>query len=282
MNADTAVSVRKVSFAYNRSEPVLDKADLTVPGGAFMAVLGPNGGGKTTLLKLLLGVLTPVSGKISIFGEPPTRACRRIGYVPQHCEANFALPVSVLEATLMGGLNRQPRLFGRHWSKSKEHCDAARQALDEVGLAGLEKRSVSDLSGGQKQRLLIARALSGAPDILLLDEPTANIDPQGKFCFYEFLAELAGPKTVLMVSHDLSLAAEPLSSIAIVNNGAIVAAPGNKLTPELLTALYGQHSHDCAFSRYLGAVTNIGAPKNAPPAPEDTPAQFHAGEHHGL
>ena len=133
-----------------------------------------------------------------------------------------------------------------------------------MGLAGLEKRPVSDLSGGQKQRLLIARALGGAPDILLLDEPTANIDPQGKFCFYEFLAELAGPKTVLMVSHDLSLAAEPLSSIAIVNGGSIVAAPGNKLTPELLSALYGQHSHDCAFSRYLGAVTNINAPAQPP------------------
>ena len=263
MNAETAISVRKVSFAYNRSEMVLDKADLTVPAGAFMAILGPNGGGKSTLLKLLLGVLTPAGGKISIFGEPPVKACRRIGYVPQHCEANFALPVSVLEATLMGGLNRTPRLFGRHWSKNKEQCAAAREALDEVGLAGLEGRPVSELSGGQKQRLLIARALGGEPDILLLDEPTANIDPQGKFCFYEFLAELAGPKTVLMVSHDLSLAAEPLSSIAIVNGGAIVAAPGNKLTPELLNALYGPHSHDCAFSRYLGAVTNIGPPEQA-------------------
>ena len=94
-----------------------------------------------------------------------------------------------------------------------------------------------------------------------MDEPTANIDPHGKFCFYEFLAELAGPKTVLMVSHDLSLAAEPLSAIAIVNNGAIVAAPGNTLTPELLTALYGPHTHDCALNRYLGAVTAIGTSK---------------------
>ena len=263
MNTSSAIAVSNVSFAYSRGETVLDRASLQVPAGAFMAVLGPNGGGKTTLLKLLLGVLEPTGGDISIFGQPPAEACHRIGYVPQHCDANFSLPVSVLEAVLMGRLNRQPRLFGRHWSKNNEQREAALYALDQVGLSGLETRPVSDMSGGQRQRLLIARALSAAPDILLLDEPTANIDPQGKFCFYEFLADLAGPKTVLMVSHDLSLTAEPLSAIAIVNNGAIAAAPGNRLTPELLAALYGQHSHDCAFNRYLGAVSNICGPGEA-------------------
>ena len=264
MNATAAISVRQVSFAYAGGEAVLDCASLDVPAGAFMAVLGPNGGGKTTLLKLLLGVLAPDSGEISIFGQPPAHACYRIGYVPQYCGANFNLPVSVLEAVLMGRLNQRPRLLGRHWSKAKEQCEAARQALDQVGLAGFEARPVTALSGGQRQRLLTARALAAAPEILLLDEPTANIDPQGKFCFYEFLADLAGPKTVLMVSHDLSLAAEPLSAIAIVNNGAIVTAPGSTLTPELLAALYGAHSHDCALNRYLGAVTSIAAPEAAP------------------
>lgn len=264
MSTPAAISVREVSFAYANGEAVLNSASLDVPAGAFMAVLGPNGGGKTTLLKLLLGVLTPVSGEVRIFGQPPVQACHRIGYVPQHCGANFALPVSVLEAVLMGRLNRRPRLFGRHWARDGEQYEAARLALEQVGLSGLETRPVAALSGGQRQRLLTARALAAAPEILLLDEPTANIDPQGKFCFYEFLADLAGPKTVLMVSHDLSLAAEPLSAIAIVNNGAITTAPGNTLTPDLLAALYGPHSHDCALSRYLGAVTAIGAPGAAP------------------
>lgn len=264
MNAQTAISVRQVSFAYAGSEAVLDRASLDVPAGAFMAVLGPNGGGKTTLLKLLLGVLTPDSGEVRIFDQPPGRACHRIGYVPQYCGANFNLPVSVLEAVLMGRLNQRPRLLGRHWSKNDAQREAARQALDQVGLAGFESRPVAALSGGQRQRLLTARALAATPEILLLDEPTANIDPQGKFCFYEFLADLAGPKTVLMVSHDLSLAAEPLSAIAIVNNGAIVTAPGNTLTPELLAALYGAHSHDCALNRYLGAVTAITGPDAVP------------------
>ena len=163
----------------------------------------------------------------------------------------------------MGRLNQRPRLLGRHWSKDKEQKEAARQALDQVGLSGFESRPVAALSGGQRQRLLTARALAASPEILLLDEPTANIDPQGKFCFYEFLADMAGPKTVLMVSHDLSLAAEPLSAIAIVNNGAIVTAPGNTLTPELLAALYGAHSHDCALDRYLGAITAIRSPEGA-------------------
>lgn len=263
MNASAAISVRQVSFAYTGSEAVLERASLEVPAGAFMAVLGPNGGGKTTLLKLLLGVLTPDSGEVRIFDQPPGRACHRIGYVPQYCGANFNLPVSVLEAVLMGRLNQRPRLLGRHWSKNDAQREAARQALDQVGLSGFEARPVAALSGGQRQRLLTARALAAAPEILLLDEPTANIDPQGKFCFYEFLADLAGPKTVLMVSHDLSLAAEPLSAIAIVNNGAVVTAPGNTLTPELLAALYGAHSHDCALDRYLGAITAISSPEEA-------------------
>ncbi len=250
-----AISVNNASFAYE-GEPVLRSANLHVRPGAFMAVLGPNGGGKTTLIKLLLGVLKPASGDIRIFGELPAKACHRIGYVPQQCSANFTLPVSVLEAALMGRLNKTPRLFGRHWTHSAEQRGLARHALNQVGLSGFEDRPVAALSGGQKQRLLVARALAANPEILLLDEPTANIDPQGKFCFYDFLAGLAGPKTVLMVSHDLSLAAEPLTDIAIVNNGVITASTGNTLSPKQMEALYGPHNHDCAFNRYLGAVTS--------------------------
>lgn len=267
MNKEAAVSLRRVSFAYDRGEAILNDANLEVPAGAFMAVLGPNGGGKTTLLKLLLGILSPASGEVEIFGRPPALARHRIGYVPQQCSANFALPVSVLEAVFMGQLNCPPRIFGRHWAKTAMQRETVRAALDQVGLSGLEARPVDALSGGQKQRLLVARALAAAPEILLLDEPTANIDPQGKFCFYEFLASLAGPKTVLMVSHDLSLAAEPLTGIAIVNNGAIVTAPGNTLNPELLAALYGAHSHDCALNRYLDAISGIGGEAAQPPQP---------------
>ncbi len=277
--SDAAISVRKVSFAYDRGEMILDNADLTVPAGAFMAVLGPNGGGKTTLMKLILGILTPTGGKIDIFGQPPALARNRIGYVPQQCGANFALPVSVLEAALMGQLNTQPRIFGRHWSRTAAQRETALAALDQVGLSGFETRPVSALSGGQKQRLLVARALAASPEILLLDEPTANIDPHGKFCFYEFLAELGGPKTVLIVSHDLSLAAEPLSGIAIVNNGVIASAPGNSLTPELLAALYGAHSHDCALDRYLDAITAI---TGEPAPPNGRPSDTGKGQRHDL
>jgi zinc transport system ATP-binding protein len=271
MSAEIAISMNQASFAYSQNEVVLDQVNLSVPAGAFMAVLGPNGGGKTTLLKLLLGVLTPNSGQIRIFGRPPAVACHRVGYVPQYCSANFTLPMSVLEAVLMGRLNREPRLFGRHWAKSKEQSELARQALEQVGLGELEARPISSLSGGQRQRLFIARALSGSPDILLLDEPTANIDPQGKFCFYEFLAGLAGPKTVLMVSHDLSLVSEPLNYIAIVNNGTIITTTGGELTPEILVALYGRHSHDCALNRYLGALT--GTSSKSPPEQNHTGKQ---------
>lgn len=248
---NNAIELENITFAYDR-EPVLADACMTVEKGAFVGIFGPNGGGKTTLVKIVLGILKPQQGRVSIFGNDPAKMRCKIGYVPQFSTASFNVPISILEACLTGQLNQRalPLGFGRHWKKNGESLDRAMQALDMVGLSGLENRQVSELSGGQRQRVLIARALASTPEILLLDEPTASIDPQGKFCFYEFLAELCKPMTIVMVSHDLSITSGPLTHIATVD-GKIHMVKGNVPTSEMLEKLYGTHSASCPFEHFI-------------------------------
>ena len=268
-----AVEIDKVSFAYD-VEPVLVNASLRVGVGEFVGLFGPNGGGKTTLTRLILGLLQPQSGSVRIFGQPPAGMRHKIGYVPQFSTASFNIPITVFEAVLTGQVNRRalPLGFGRHWSRRGEGAGRAREALRMVGLADCAERQVSELSGGQKQRVLIARALASDPEILLLDEPTASIDPQGKFCFYEFLAGLSradfenaansasgrGPMTIIMVSHDISLTTGPLTSIATVNR-EIISAPGNTPNREMLEILYGTHPQSCPFDHFIKHIPHSRA-----------------------
>lgn len=227
-----AVSVAGLSFAYEGRE-VLSDVNLHVAKGDYLAVLGPNGGGKTTLIKLLLGLLEPRAGEVRLFGLPPARARGRVGYVPQ--SANRAkLPATVLDVVLMG-------LRGRVGRRER---DKALAALARVEMDGQEGRMFSDLSGGQAQRALIARALAHEPELLLLDEPTANIDPQGRFCFYEFLSSLAHTATVVVVSHDLSILGSGLSCVACVNKHLLFTC-GGELTPPMMELLFGVHRHGC-------------------------------------
>ena len=254
-----AVDVDNVTFAYD-SEPVLEDASLKVAEGGFMGLFGPNGGGKTTLIKLMLGLLRPQRGRVLVSGEDPASVRHKIGYVPQFSTASFGIPISVFDAVLTGQINRKPLPlgFGRHWSRKGECAERAREALSMVGLSDSEKKQVCELSGGQRQRVLIARALASQPEILLLDEPTASIDPQGKFCFYEFLAGLCSPKenngrnamTIIMVSHDLSITAGPLTATATVNRN-ITSNPGNLPSQEMLEILYGRHSESCPLDYFI-------------------------------
>ena len=261
-----AVEIDQVSFAYDL-EPVLLNASLKVEPGGFVGLFGPNGGGKTTLVKLILGLLKPQSGDVRIFGDNPARVRYKVGYVPQFSTASFNIPITVLDAVLTGQVNQRalPLGFGRHWKKQGECAERAREALRMVGLADCAERQVSDLSGGQRQRVLIARALASRPEILLLDEPTASIDPQGKFCFYEFLASLSSvggespwcadaatgqAMTIIMVSHDLSITTGPLTGIATVNR-EIMSAPGNVPTQAMLETLYGTHPDSCPFDHFI-------------------------------
>lgn len=245
------VDIRDLTFSYN-GQAALSGVRLAVAQGERLAVLGPNGGGKTTLLKLILGILTPSAGTIRVFGEEPGRHSARIGYVPQRLDGvaeRKDLPIRVREVALMGLLSPGRRGF-RYTSEELDKADAA---LARVEMAGLAQRRFCELSGGQKQRTLIARALVSDPGLLILDEPTANIDPQGKFCLYEVLSRIGEGVTSLVVSHDLSILAAGVTAVACVN-GRVAYSPEPRLSQEMLDLLYGVHSHACPMDAYLRRI----------------------------
>lgn len=179
---------------------VLEDVSFEVARGQSTCLIGPNGGGKTTLLRLMLGLIRPSSGKVRIFGARPSRARTRVAYVPQHISFDPLFPVNALDIVLMGRLDHLK--FGRYCNDCK---DTAREALHEVGLSDSAHRPFADLSGGQRQRVLIARALACKPELLLLDEPTANIDLSVEARLLETLARLRQRMSIVMVSHDLDL-----------------------------------------------------------------------------
>jgi zinc transport system ATP-binding protein len=208
----TIIKVKDLNFSYN-GQPVLRDIDLEVTRGDFMAMIGPNGGGKTTLLKLMLGLLSADRGQILIFDTSPKAVSHRIGYVPQDVHINKDFPVSVLDVVLMGKLKP-----GRGWTRhSKNDRAAARQALEKVEMADHEDRRIGELSGGQLQRVFVARALVTEPELLFLDEPTASIDTKGQREFYTLLKELNETITIIVVSHDLMVVSGYVKSVACVN-----------------------------------------------------------------
>lgn len=192
------IEVNNLTF-YRDKSLILSNLNLTVEKGEFIGIFGPNGGGKTTFLKLLLGLLKPTRGKVQIYGCDPESVRSIIGYVPQAKSFDPQFPITVLEVVLMGLLSKS------NWrgAYNKEAKKKARRALEKVKLLDKEDQPFGTLSGGQAQRVLIARALVGEPEILLLDEPTVSIDADAERNIYELLNELKGDITILMVTHDL-------------------------------------------------------------------------------
>lgn len=241
-----ALRVDGVSLA-RRGDHILGDVSLTVSQGDFLAVLGPNGGGKTTLLRLVLGLMKPDAGTIRVFGKAPAEARSRMGYVPQYATIRPDFPVSAMQVCLMGAA-QSGNYGGRLWPEDAAAREKAMRALELLGIADLAAKPVARLSGGQRQRLLVARALMSRPEsgpfLLLLDEPTASIDPEGKFCFYEFLGDMRGSITIIVVSHDLGMASPFFSHVAIVNR-SLTYMPGGHLSEELLRPLIGAHAPDC-------------------------------------
>jgi len=194
------VEIKNVTFMYD-SDTVLEDINLSVEERDFLAIIGPNGGGKSTLLKLMLGLLKPRSGSVEIYGKPPSKTLSLIGYVPQNTNVNTDFPIKVIEVVLMGHVGGKRPLWG--YGEGEVSC--AMGALAEVGMEAYAQRKIGDLSGGQRQRVMIARALCAHPKILLLDEPTASIDTRGQKEIYELLKKLNSTMTIIVVSHDISV-----------------------------------------------------------------------------
>lgn len=206
-----AVSVRDVCFAYGAHE-VLHNVSFDIPDRALVAIVGPNGGGKTTLINLLLGALPPRYGSVSVLGDSPQAARRRIGFVPQHLHFDPDFPLTVVEAVMLG--RAAEHLFGGF---RKEERRVAIEALETVGLAHKAKALFAELSGGERQRVLIAQALCHETELLLLDEPTANVDAATEADLYELFHTLNQTKTIMIVSHNLRVVIAHATHILCVN-----------------------------------------------------------------
>jgi zinc transport system ATP-binding protein len=208
-----AVELQRVHFAYTPEQPVLEDVTLRVGQQDFVAVLGPNGGGKSTLFRLILGLLAPKSGSIRVLNALPGQAAGRIGFVPQAHGGAQQFPIEVQEVVALG--SAEARTWG--WGFSRNTKRKAEEMLERVGVSELRRRRWAALSGGQRQRVLIARALMSDPAVLLLDEPTASLDVNAKEQLYALLGELNRDKTLLVITHDLSMVPHVAKSIATVN-----------------------------------------------------------------
>jgi zinc transport system ATP-binding protein len=233
LGGKTVVHVENVSFAYN-GEAVLHDVSLTIREKEFVWIVGPNGGGKTTLIKLILGLLQPKSGRITVFGASVGSVRQRIGYMPQHAHLDQRFPVRVIDVALMGRL----RSGAGPAPYTKQDRRAALEALEQVGLSDLLRRTLAELSGGQQRRLLIARALASQPDLLVLDEPTANLDIQIEGELFELLRKLNKHLTVVMVSHDPTIVSEFVEHVVCVNH-TLAVHPTGQLDRRVVSELYG-------------------------------------------
>ena len=245
MAEQSAIEIRDLWFSYN-GQPVLRDVNLRIERRELVGMVGPNGGGKTTLLKLVLGLLRPDRGEVRVLGRSPRQARPRVGYTPQHTTFDAKFPVNVMDVVLMGRMGRSVRL-GPH---RRRDVQAAEQALAEVGVAELRRRPFGQLSGGQRQRVMIARSLVSQPELLLLDEPTANLDAAVLQDLHPLLAQLHRQRTVVVVSHDVGFVSEAVGKVVCVH-GAVAIHPTAELTGEVIRDLYGldvrliRHDHDC-------------------------------------
>ena len=231
-----AIEVRDLTVAY-RESPVLWDIDLDVPSGVLMAIVGPNGAGKTTLIQAILSLIKPAAGQIRIFGQPYRSVASIVGYVPQRGSVDWDFPTSVLDVVLMG-------LYGRlGWVRrpGRDERSDAMAALDQVGMAELAHRQISQLSGGQQQRVFLARALVQDASIYLMDEPLQGVDATTERTIIELLRTLQSlGKTVIVVHHDLQTVSSYFDEVLLLNVRRIASGPVSEVfTESNLRLTYG-------------------------------------------
>ena len=212
MQITNPVSIKELFFKYEK-EFILEDINLEIKDKDFLTVLGPNGGGKSTLLKLILGINPLTQGDIKIFGNKIADEISNIGYVPQNTNVNLNFPISVIEVVMMGQNDIKKRFFGY----KKDEKAKALELLKKVDMQEYADSKISNLSGGQRQRVLIARALFANPKILLLDEPTSNIDVNGCEQIYQTLEKLNKDITIVVISHDISVVLKYATKAVYIN-----------------------------------------------------------------
>ena len=205
------IEVKDLYFKYDK-DFVLQNISLDINDKDFLAIIGPNGGGKSTFLKLILGILKPTKGQIKL-STSNIQDVTHIGYVPQNTNINIDFPIKVIEIVVMGHVGKRKKLFGY----SNEELSCAMNSLKQVGMEAFAQKRIGQLSGGQRQRVMIARALCANSKILLLDEPTASIDIKGQKQIYDLLKELNKIITVVVVTHDISIILEYATKVAHIN-----------------------------------------------------------------
>ena len=229
-----ALQLNDVTVCYGR-HVAIEKVTWEVKEHDFAAIIGPNGGGKTTLLRAILGLLPLAAGSIRIFGNPPSEGRDLIGYVPQFHTFDFSFPITVSEMILQSRLPKNRSFFSKY---SEEDYQAMEKAMDLIGLSGFGDHPINDLSGGQQQRAIIARALAGEPRLLILDEPTVYIDAPAEEQFFSLIEVLRETMTVIIVTHDISAISGQVNRIACLNRRLYTHGDA-AITDDMLTQVYG-------------------------------------------
>ena len=264
------IELKDVSYYYDMGKaPALEDVTITIPKGEFASIVGPNGGGKSTLIKLFLGLLEPTQGSVKLFGDAPRKTRYRVGYAPQQARVDFKFPINVMDVVLAGRFgasrNKAPKFWGRFFGRfTKEDRERAIAALDKMGVAHLRGKSFGDLSGGQRQRVLIARALASDPELLVLDEPTNNVDPSSAEKFYSLLSDLHQNASILMASHDLGVVSQLVDSVVCVNRHVRIH-PTSEFNGEMVRELYNsdvrlvRHDHRCSETGHTRCADEVCA-----------------------
>ncbi len=241
MTNTPCIEVDDINFHYN-GNPVLEHVSFSVNPGEYLGIIGPNGGGKTTLLKIILGLLRPDSGNVRIFGKELSglKGRHRIGYVPQRAaQAEFYFPATV-EEIVRSGRTARAGLFGRY---RQEDFNAIEKAMEITGTTEYRGRLISRLSGGERQRVYIARTLAGEPKILILDEPAVGVDIASQERFYKFLSFLNRELgiTIIFVSHDIGVVADEVNTVLCLNHRLMCqGSPESFIKEEFLEEVYGK------------------------------------------
>ena len=236
--------VKNLNFTV-RGQSILSNISLEIFGGEYVAIIGPNGGGKTTLIRMLLGLDTPTTGVIKLFGKKISnfKEWNKIGYVPQRAslvDANF--PATVLDIVKMGRVSKRA-LFSR---ESQEDRDTVKDAMLKMDVLDLKEKMVGTLSGGQRQRVMIARALASNPEILILDEPNTGVDMRSQQSFYRLLSRLNKEEgiTIVFITHDIGVIADDIGRLFTINQKAIICnEPKEAMSCEDMSKLYGIEAH---------------------------------------